>query len=161
MLCAAPQNYYDGILKPFICSSLEGIVFICEQQDSNKYEVFIDTLGNVAYVPKTAAIQYQSWETYMVKQGERGEYISFIRQWDSTVIYDKKYDLNYLPKADSNRFVGVKINDLDDVRFYPVSIDNYWMKIKGVRSRKTTGYYWVIWRNEKNWLVNFTFRADE
>jgi hypothetical protein len=160
MECAEPESYYNGLLRPLICSASEGIVFAGEKYGEGEYKIFIDTTGLIAYAPKHSSLIFFSWSDYMIGRGRKGEYFSFDRSWNHNVIYNRKYEINSLPKANKEFIVGTKIKDIEDVKFYPVLVDGYWMKIKGIKNGQWIGYYWIIWRNEKDWLIDFSFNPD-
>ncbi len=159
MECMEPVAYYKGIIHPFICGEANGMNFICTRTTPNYNEIIIDTSGTRAYTSKDQGAFY-SWNDYMQMSAELGDYFGFNRQWDSTVLYDKPYDLAKLPEHDKNLQVGLNIKNVENLFFYPESVDGYWMKLKAVRLKKTVGCCWIIWRNEKEWLVGFQFRTD-
>ncbi|PZP48892.1 MAG: hypothetical protein DI598_09160 [Pseudopedobacter saltans] len=155
--CAEPTHYYKGPIKPFSCNLMNGIVFVGRKCGNNAYQIFTDRSGTVAYIAPNVDTKYYTWSQYMNDRSNNGDYFLFVRQWDSTVIYNKKYSLKHLPKPNRSLQVGTHIKDIDYVKFYPMLVDGYWMKLKAKRNDRTIGYYWVIWRNETEWLVGFKF----
>ena len=160
MECAEPPATYQGKIQPFICGAGQGMQFICTKATKKYNELIIDKAGTRAYVDSRQTIFY-SWNAYMQRQARQGEYFEFVRQWDKSVLYDKPYGLHTLPKPDKNLLVGLRLPaDIDYLRFYPVLIKGYWMKLRIVDGQKTIGYCWFVWRNEREWLHGFKFRTD-
>ena len=158
MLCAEPEESYPGKIHPLFCGSGNGMQFICTGNTKHYSEIIIDTFGAKAYVKKGMGSFY-NWNSYMQMKARQGEYFMFVRQWDSTVLYDKQYDLNNLPAADKDLLVGLAIENVSGIEFYPVLVQGYWMKLRYRDKKGRSCYCWFIWRNEKEWLNGFKFHA--
>ncbi|MDJ0365779.1 hypothetical protein QMK33_11500 [Hymenobacter sp. H14-R3] len=158
MACAEPVAYHKGKIQPFICGS-EGMEFICTKKAAGYTEISIDKLGKKAYLQPGAGIFY-TWNGYMRHQASQGDYFTFVRQWDRTVLYDQPYDLRRLPRPTAALLVGLKIKNISDLKFYPVLVKGYWMKLRFTEDGNAMRYAWVVWRNEKAWLHGFQFRTD-
>lgn len=158
LLCAEPTEYYKGPVQPFSCGGGYGIAFICHRATRRYRELAIDTLGRRAYLLPSVGTFY-TWNDYMKLCARRGDYFQFVRQWDRTVLYNQPYDLRHLPPPSRNLLVGLRIPGISDVKFYPVLVQGYWLKLRYTRSNGTTGTCWVVWRNAARWLIGFRFRS--
>lgn len=159
MECAEPTDNYKGKIQPFICGGTLGINFICIKITTACKEILIDTSGHTAFIEKGKG-KFYTWNNYMKKRALEGDYFSFSRPADRTILYNKMYDLKRLPKPNQNLQVGLKIQHLERYNFYPVLLSGYWMKLRIMEGKKTAGYCWMIWRDERKWLKGFTFRTD-
>ena len=159
MRCAEPQEYYHGPVRPFSCGGGDGMQFICPKATRTYTELVLDTLGHHAYLRPGVGTFY-TWNRYMQERAQQGDYFQFERQWDRHVLYDQPYDLRHLPPPGPNQLVRLRIPDVSDVKFYPVLVQGYWLKLRYTRENGAMGYCWVVWRNEKAWLLGFKFRTD-
>lgn len=159
MACAEPERFYQGPFHPFICGGRNGPSFICTRSGNQFHEIITDSSGTRAYVPVQYGA-YDTWEQYILGQAKQGDYFRIIRDWDSTVLYDKPYAAEALPAAGSGFMSGVSFADISDFKFYPVAVQGTWMKLKAVSGRKAMGYCWIIWRNENHLYKWFAWHAD-
>ncbi|MGI4874778.1 MAG: hypothetical protein ACRYFX_26795 [Janthinobacterium lividum] len=159
MQCAEPTAYHHGPIQPFECGGGEGIKFICLKATRRYTELVLDTLGHRAYLrPGTGT--FYTWKQYMQERARQGDYFQFVRQWDRHILYDQPYDLRHLPPPGKDLLVGLTIQNLDDVKFYPVLVQGYWLKLRYQPDTGLERTCWVVWRNEKAWLLGFKFRTD-
>lgn len=158
MSCAEPDRFHTGTILPFLCGSGR-LSFICTGTGSNRYQIRIDSIGQVAYLSKTAGTFY-TWNDYFRKQAAQGEFFSFDRAYDTTILYDKPYERAALPKADRTFRVHLQYEESEFLRFYPVQVKGYWMQLKIMEDTATIGYCWMIWRDEKHWLKGFQFNPE-
>lgn len=159
MACAEPTAYHSGPYRPFQCGGGEGLAFVCTNSAKNYREIIIDSVGTRAFLNNRTGVYY-SWTNYLLKRTRKGDYFRIVRQWDSTVLYDRPYNLNDLPEPDSNLAAGIKFRDFSDWHFYPVAVQGYWVKLKAMDGNRSKGYCWVIWRNEGRILNWFAWRAE-
>lgn len=159
MACAEPIEYHNGNFRPFNCGGGEGVAFICVNVAKNYREVIVDSIGTRAFLNNRTGVYY-SWQNYFLKKARKGDYFRIERQWDSAVLYDRPYAINALPAADSHLAVGVKFRDFSYWRFYPVAVKGYWVKLKAMDGKQLKGYCWLIWRNDKEILNWFAWRAE-
>lgn len=159
MGCAEPATFFPGSFHPLFCGGGKGPAFICTRTTAGYHEIIMDTLGTRVYVPWQYG-NYRSWEQYLLQEAAAGEYMRFVRQWDSTILYDQPYPIEALPAPDSHLQVKLALKDVDDLLFYPVAVQGYWMKLKARRGKQFKGYCWIIWRNENQLLHWFAWRAD-
>ncbi len=158
MVCAEPVAYHKGKIQPYSCG-IDGIEFICPKATAAYTAIVIDKLGKRAYL-KPRMGNFYTWDSYVRRSARAGNYFMFVRQWDRTVLYDQPYDLRHLPRPNNALLVGLKIRYISGLKFYPVLVKGYWMKLRFTDDGKTTRYCWFVWRNEKEWLHGLQFRTD-
>ncbi|PSK88817.1 hypothetical protein [Taibaiella chishuiensis] len=159
MACAEPNSFYEGPFQPFQCGGGNGPAFICTRVTPRYFEILADTTGARAYIP-AAYGRYASWEQYLLAEAAAGEYFRIVRQWDTSVLYDKPYPEGQLPAADKYYCAGVKLVHPDDLKFVPVAVQGHWVKLNAMRNKRLAGYCWVIWRDERRLYHWFAWNAD-
>ena len=157
MECAEPTSFYKGPIQPFSCD-VEGMQFICTKKAAGYLEIIINKRGKRAYL-KPGTSTFYTWNGYMRHQASLGDYFMFVRQWDRTVLYDQPYDLRHLPRPNAAQLVGLKIPGISDLKFYPVLVKGYWMKLRFKEDGQPTRYAWFVWRTETEWRHGFQFRS--
>ncbi len=158
LACAEPVAFYEGPYRPFLCGGGNGPAFICTRITARYFEILTDTAGTLAYIP-AAYGRYTTWERYLPAEAKACAYFRIVRQWDTTVLYDKPYPAGQLPPADKYACVGVKLHQPDDLKFYPVTVAGHWVKLKAMKGNKPVGYCWIIWRDERRLYHWFAWDA--
>lgn len=159
MACAEPQTYYGGPFLTFSCGGGKGPSFIYTRSGKQFHEIITDTSGTRAYIPLAYGTCY-TWEQYIHNEAAAGEYFRINRQWDTTTLFNKPYPENALPVSDSGYLAPLALTDVDDLKFYPVAVQGHWLQLKAKAGRKSMGYCWIIWRNDKQLFKWFAWRAD-
>jgi len=159
MICAEPTQYYNGVVHPFLCG-YQGLCFVTTNQSKNWRDIIVDSTGKKLYVKANQGVYY-SWRDWMILQGKKGEYMMRQSYNDGLILYDKPYDLQHLPVPNKQHVVKLKLQNIEDLRFVPVDVKGYWVKLKVTDYwHKTYGYCWIIWRTETDWTFGFKWHAD-